>query len=35
MEDATDFSWQRAKGAHVVLLWESERGVQIGRIQHK
>ena len=27
MEDATDFSWQSAKAAHVVMLCEMERGV--------
>ena len=26
MEDATDFSWQGAKGAYAVLLCEFERG---------
>ena len=26
MEDATDFSWQRAKAAHTVLLCDMERG---------
>ena len=26
MEDTTDFSWQGAKAAHAVLLYEMERG---------
>ena len=26
MEDATDFTWQRAKAAHAVLMCEMERG---------
>ena len=26
MSDATDFSWQNAKAAHVVLLCDMERG---------